>query len=156
MFIGNQKGMHIFVIVRDRVNMKFVYSNSWSDEGVSTVRGDNGVECRATHLTSFAVLVDTQGSSTTSSTSIGLVITLKLLDTNVTAIIHFSLFLQSATLAVVYQYFHYFLQCLRSYTGGMYLCAYIYIHMVLCFATLDCNIIAKQKQPVAVKKGSAK
>ena len=125
--------MHICIVVRDRVNMNFVYSNSWSDEGVSTVRGDNGVECRTTHLTSFAVLVDTQGSSTTSSTSIGSVITLKLLLTNITYFIHFSLFLQLATLAVVYQYFHYFLQCLQLYTGGMYICAYV--HMVLCFAT---------------------
>ena len=40
-----------------------IYRNSWSDEGVSTNRVANSVECRTTHLTSFAVLVDTQGSS---------------------------------------------------------------------------------------------
>ena len=51
----------------------FTCSNSWSDEGVSTIRIGNDVECRATHLTSFAVLVDTQGSSP-SSTSVGTVI----------------------------------------------------------------------------------
>ena len=119
--------------------MDFVYSNSWSDEGVSTVKGDNGVECRATHLTSFAVLVDTQGSSTTSSTSIGSVITLKLLHTSITYIIHFSLFLQSATSVAVYQYFHCFLQCLQSYTGGTYISAYIICTYgaVFCYI-LDC------------------
>ena len=101
------------VIVREIVNMDFVYINSWSDEGMSTIKGDNGVECRATHLTCFAVLVDTQGSSTTSNTSIGSVITLKLLHTSITYIIHFSLFLQSATSVAVYQYFHCFLQCLQ-------------------------------------------
>ena len=45
----------------------FLQRKSWSDEGVSTIRVGNNVECRATHLTSFAVLVDTQSSTTATS-----------------------------------------------------------------------------------------
>ena len=44
----------------------FLLRNSWSDENVSTIRNDNDVECETTHLTSFAVLVDVQGTTTTS------------------------------------------------------------------------------------------
>ena len=42
-------------------------SNSWSDEGVTTVRIDDTIQCKTSHLTSFAVLVDVQGSSETTS-----------------------------------------------------------------------------------------
>ena len=54
--------------------MDYFISNSWSDEGISTLRDGDTVECRTTHLTSFAVLVDTQGFVTTSTTaeSVGL------------------------------------------------------------------------------------
>ena len=41
----------------------FLLRNSWSDEGVLTIRNGNKVECEATHLTSFAVLVDVQGNT---------------------------------------------------------------------------------------------
>ena len=34
------------------------------------MRAGDSVECRTTHLTSFAVLVNTQGSTTTSSESV--------------------------------------------------------------------------------------
>ena len=44
--------------------------NLWSDEGVSTNRDGNTVECEATHLTSFSVLVDVQGISTTTVGSV--------------------------------------------------------------------------------------
>ena len=98
----------------------FTCSNSWSDKDVSTIRIGNDVECRATHLTSFAVLVDTQGSSP-SSTSVGTVIVISCYRAVLLTTIYFSLSLLSATLVVVYQYFHYFLQCLQSYTGGMYI-----------------------------------
>ena len=54
--------MHVYV---DQSN--FLQRKSWSDEGVSTIRVGNNVECRATHLTSFAVLVDTQSSTTATS-----------------------------------------------------------------------------------------
>ena len=47
-----------------------VSRNSWSDENVSTIRAGNAVNCSTTHLTSFAVLVDTQGSTTASSGSV--------------------------------------------------------------------------------------
>ena len=51
-------------------NGKLLFRNSWSDEGVSTIMTAGGVECIATHLTSFAVLVDVQGSTTTSHGSV--------------------------------------------------------------------------------------
>lgn len=54
--------MYVYV---DQSN--FLQRKSWSDEGVSTIRVGNNVECRATHLTSFAVLVDTQSSTTATS-----------------------------------------------------------------------------------------
>ena len=41
----------------------------WSDKNVSTDTVNDSVECRTTHLTSFAVLVDTQGSTTTTTTT---------------------------------------------------------------------------------------
>ena len=52
---------------------QFICRNSWSDEGVQTIIIDNDVECRAAHLTSFAVIVSTQGNSQ-SCTSVGSVI----------------------------------------------------------------------------------
>ena len=77
-----------------------IISNSWSDEGVSTIIDGNSVECRTTHLTSFAVLVDTQGSTSTSTAeSVGF---LSIYPAN-TVYSHFRLFLLLATLAVVYQ-----------------------------------------------------
>ena len=48
----------------------FLKRNSWSDEGVSTIRNDGNVECETTHLTSFAVLVDVQGQTTTNNKSV--------------------------------------------------------------------------------------
>ena len=52
----------------------FLLSNTWSDKGVSTVKFGDTVECRSTHLTSFAVLVDTEGSSSSTATSAASVI----------------------------------------------------------------------------------
>lgn len=54
--------MYVYV---DQSN--FLQRKSWSDEGVSTIRVGHNVECRAMHLTSFAVLVDTQSSTTATS-----------------------------------------------------------------------------------------
>ena len=84
-----------------------IISNSWSDEGVSTIIDGNSVECRTTHLTSFAVLVDTQGSTSTTTSTAESVGFLSIYPAN-TVYSHFRLFLLLATLAVVYQYSVYF------------------------------------------------
>ena len=66
-FFGNPKGMYMCVCCYVFGSKYFVLRNTWSDKGVSTVRVGGTVECRSTHLTSFAVLVDTQGSSSTAT-----------------------------------------------------------------------------------------
>ena len=68
-FFGNQTGMYMCVCCYVFGSKYFVLRNTWSDKGVSTVRVGGTVECRSTHLTSFAVLVDTQGSSSTASSA---------------------------------------------------------------------------------------
>ena len=75
----------------------FLSRNSWSDEGVSTIRDGNGVKCEATHLTSFAVLVDVQGTGSSSTP------TVSLNDFFINVASHFRPSLSSATLAVAYQ-----------------------------------------------------
>ena len=68
-FFGNLTGMYMYVCYYAFGSKCFVLRNTWSDEGVSTVRSGGTVECRSTHLTSFAVLVDTQGSSSTATSA---------------------------------------------------------------------------------------
>ena len=66
------------------------------------MRAGDSVECRTTHLTSFAVLVNTQGSTTTSSESV--IVYLEKLSVLVIVLL-FRLCLLSAMLAAVYQLF---------------------------------------------------
>ena len=112
---------YVYVIFKKIYYSKFyLIRNSWSDEGVTTVRVGAIVECRTTHLASFTVLVDIQGSST--STSAGLVLLYYIISMHMC---HwqshcFRLSLLLATLVVEYQYVHWFLQCLQLYIGGAY------------------------------------
>ena len=66
------------------------------------MRAGDSVECRTTHLTSFAVLVNTQGSTTTSSELV--IVYLEKLSVLVIVLL-FRLCLLSAMLAAVYQLF---------------------------------------------------
>ena len=70
MFSGNQKGGWLYVVLLDQViKNNFMQRHLWSDENVSTDTVNDSVECRTTHLTSFAVLVDTQRSTATTTTT---------------------------------------------------------------------------------------
>ena len=68
-FSGGQKSRCIVLVLKSSNKFNFGYRNSWSDEGVSTIRVNDIVQCETTHLTSFAVLVDTQGTTATTSTA---------------------------------------------------------------------------------------
>ena len=87
---------------------------------ISKISADS-VECTATHLSSFAVLVDVHGSTTASHGSVTIYIHTPVLLT-ITYII--SLCQLSAMWVVVYQSFLCFLQCLQLRIGGtcIYMC----------------------------------
>lgn len=86
---------------------------------MSTTKTDNSVECKATHLSSFAVLVDVQGSSTASHGSVIIIVNIAI-PVLLTITYILSLCQLSAMLGVVYQSFLCFLQCLQLHIGGMY------------------------------------
>ena len=126
----------------------FMQRNSWSDEGISTIRVGHSVECRATHLTSFAVLVDTQSSTTTTTSAASVIVQCKWTCVNDSYIHHFRLYQLLATLAVLYQCFLYLLPCLQSCIGGMFMhnsivfyVEVLYTPMLPSFNTYACIII---------------
>ena len=111
---GSQIGEYLVIMLRLN-KIKFLRS-TWSDEGVSTSKVGDSVECITTHLTSFSVLVDVHGTAPPhgsviiNENSCSILLTDKLV----------RLCRSSATLAVVYQLYSYFLQCLQLVIGGMF------------------------------------
>ena len=67
-FLATKK-VGVVLVLKSSNKVNCGYRNSWSDEGVSTIRVNDTVQCETTHLTSFAVLVDTQGTTATTSTT---------------------------------------------------------------------------------------
>ena len=90
---------------------------------------EDAVECEATHLTSFSVLVTTQGNGPHPDNR---EVSLSMCPYALPDCCTLRLCLSSLTLAVVYQYSACFLQCLQLHIGGTYRLRYVLPLYLLC------------------------